>query len=165
MVPSVGNAILGQTEDNVRRILELAGRRNIPVYPGALTPLGLEKNVTEINAAINATHFYGHDGLSDLPPQSWPIITIPLQKKNGYEFIAELVLNATSENPITLVSTASLTEIDKALCRLEELCQASKLPKGCLQTGLLLPWRIIDLAYGLMHRLTDLIITINMHTQ
>lgn len=128
MVPTVGNAILGQTEINVRRILALTGRNDIPVYPGALTPLGLEKNVSEVDAAINATHFYGHDGLSDLPPQSWPPITIPLQKKNGYEFIAELVLNATADNPVTLMSTAALTEIYKSLCKLEKLSEKLKLP-------------------------------------
>ena len=42
MVPSVGNAILGQTEINVRRILELTGIKNI-LFTCAITPLGLEK--------------------------------------------------------------------------------------------------------------------------
>jgi inosine-uridine nucleoside N-ribohydrolase len=138
IVASVGNAILGQTEINVRRILELVQQKDIPVFPGALTPLGLERNVSEIDAAINATHFYGYDGLADQPPESWLPITIPLQKKKGYEFIAELVFNASAINPITLVSTASLTEVYKALFLLDEMCKYAKLPFGCFSKNLVI---------------------------
>ncbi|MBA3537575.1 MAG: nucleoside hydrolase [Tatlockia sp.] len=131
IVATVGNGILGQTAWNVRRILELVQQKNIKVYLGALTPLGLEKNVTEVDKGINATHFYGRDALSDQPPKSWPPVTIPLEIKKGYEFIAELIINASAENPITLVSTAALTEVYKSLMYLEELCEKNNLPSGC----------------------------------
>lgn len=138
IVATVGNAILGQTEINVRRILELVQQKNIPVYPGAITPLGLEKNVSQIDAAINATHFYGHDGLSDQPLKSWPIINIPLQNKKGYEFMAELIFNASAENAIRLISTAALTEVYKTLIACQKLCEIAKLPPGCFAKNLVI---------------------------
>ncbi len=82
VVATVGNAILGQTALNVRRILELVEQKNIKVYRGALTPLGLEKNVTEVDQAINKTHFYGRDGLADQPPQSWPAAILYIAVSN-----------------------------------------------------------------------------------
>jgi inosine-uridine nucleoside N-ribohydrolase len=129
MVPTVGDVVLEQAEINMFRVLESTDQRNIKVYPGSLTPLGLEKNVTEVNAGIKAVHFYGHDGLEDVG--GWPITNMSLQKQPGYDFMAELILYTSSDKPITIVSTAALTEIYKMLVRSMELCELKGLDAGC----------------------------------
>lgn len=120
VVPSVGNAVLSQTIENAQKLLELSDDRNIPVYPGALAPLDIENNgtaIAEMSRGINATHFYGHDGLADIG--GWPSITRGVQPIPGYQFGASLVCNASVEDPITIVATSSVTELSKVLSTLE----------------------------------------------
>ena len=122
IVPCVGNAILPQTEQNTMQILELTGSQNIPVYPGAVAPLAIEQNQTAINAmnqAINATHFYGYDGEEDVG--GWPPVTMKLQTTPGYQYAANLISTASTDAPLTLVSTSALTELSKTLSLLESL--------------------------------------------
>lgn len=131
IVPCVGNAVLSQTELNTMQFLTLTDNEDIKVYPGATAPLAIANNQTainEMNAGINATHFYGHDGESDVG--GWPKVTMSLQSQSGYKFAAEQIHHATPETAITLVSTASLTELSKTLTELENLDAENGLPPG-----------------------------------
>ncbi|MCE5293517.1 MAG: nucleoside hydrolase [Chlamydiales bacterium] len=131
VVPCVGNAILSQTEVNARELLELADSQSVPVFPGAEAPLAIENNATaiaEMNKNINATHFYGHDGLSDVC--GWPKVNMPIQVKPGYQYAAEKIASASPENPITLISTSALTELSKTLNELVSQDAQKGLPAG-----------------------------------
>jgi inosine-uridine nucleoside N-ribohydrolase len=134
MVPTVGDVVLEQAETNMFRVLESADHRAIKVYPGSLTPLGLEKNVSEVNAGIKAVHFYGYDGLEDVG--GWPNTNKSLQKQAGHEFMAELILNASPDKPVTIVSTAALTEIYKTLTKLIDTCKQKGLEAGCFSKNI-----------------------------
>lgn len=122
IVPCVGNAVLTQTEQNTMQFLELTGNQQINVYPGAIAPLAIENNQTaieEMEKAINEIHFYGQDGESDVG--GWPKVTMNMQETAGYLFAANLIMNASPDAPLTLVSTSSLTELSKTLSELEKM--------------------------------------------
>lgn len=116
---SVGNVIRSQAELNTLQFLELTQSQNIPVYPGAVAPLAIENNTAAIYAMaqkINATHFYGFDGEQDIG--GWPNVTTSVQAVPGYLQAASAIAEAS--NPLTLVSTAALTELSKTLTQLVE---------------------------------------------
>lgn len=120
-IPTVGNAILPQTQINTARLLDLTKTTDTPLYPGAQAPLAIQGNSTAIalmEAQINATHFYGHDGLSDIT--GWPNTQVSLRKALGYQFAATEIMQATRETAITLISTSSLTELAQVFSELEK---------------------------------------------
>ena len=120
IVPCVGNAVLNQTEINTLQFLELTESTDIKVYPGAIAPLAIENNQTaidEMNQAINQTHFYGYDGEEDIG--GWPEVTKNIEKTPGYQYIASQILNASSQAPLTLISTSALTELSKTFSLVE----------------------------------------------
>lgn len=131
IVPCVGNAIRSQTELNTKQFLELTQKKNIPVFPGAISPLAIENNskaILEMEKGINETHFYGHDGEEDVG--GWPKTSIPMQKTPGFIFTAESIANASPKAPITLVSTSALTELAKTIEHLTFLEKKNKVPLG-----------------------------------
>ncbi len=131
IVPCVGNAILPQTLLNTMQFLTLTDNEDIKVYPGAIAPLAIANNQTDIqemNTGINATHFYGYDGESDVG--GWPKVTMSPESKRGYKFAAEQIYKATPETAITLVSTSALTELSKTLTELEKMDSEQHLPPG-----------------------------------
>lgn len=131
VVPCVGNAVLSQTELNTRQFLELTKRHDIPVYPGALSPLAIENNseaILEMEIGINKTEFYGGDGEEDVG--GWPKVTIPLHKTRGYIFSANTIAKASPETAVTLLSTSALTELSKTLDELVALEKKNNLPPG-----------------------------------
>ena len=94
-----GNTSLANTTANALRILELAGRGDIPVAAGARRGLILE-------APRTAEHVHGIDGLGDLPlppPKARPVAA------HAVDFIAEQVRAAVE--PVTLVAIGPLTNI------------------------------------------------------
>jgi purine nucleosidase len=122
IIPCVGNAVLNQTKLNTLQFLELADSTGIKVYSGAVAPLAIEKNQTaidEMNQAINATHFYGHDGEQDVG--GWPNVTMKIEKTPGYQYAASQILDASPQTPLTLISTSSLTELSKTFTQLEKM--------------------------------------------
>lgn len=130
-IPCTGNAVLSQTEVNTMQALELAQRQDIPVAAGAIAPLAMENNQTaiyEMQVQTNATHFYGRDGLQDVG--GMPPVTMQLQKTPGYLLAANEIYKRTPNNPITLVSTAALTEQAKILTQLEQMDAQNGLPPG-----------------------------------
>ena len=58
LVAVAGNVPLSRTEDNARRLLELGGRADIPVYAGCARPL--------VRPPITAEHVHGDTGLRGL---------------------------------------------------------------------------------------------------
>jgi len=92
-----GNQTLEKTTANALRILELAGRSDIPVFAGAAAPIVRERDV--------AAHVHGESGLDgpELPPPS----THP-QPEHAVEFLGRLY--ASTDRPV-LVPTGPLTNI------------------------------------------------------
>jgi inosine-uridine nucleoside N-ribohydrolase len=92
-----GNQTLDKTTNNALRVLELAGRTDIPVFAGADAPFVRQRDV--------AAHVHGESGLDgpDLPrPSESP------QAEHAVEFLAELYRGA--EKPV-LVATGPLTNV------------------------------------------------------
>jgi inosine-uridine nucleoside N-ribohydrolase len=92
-----GNQTLEKTTMNALRILELAGRSDIPVFAGADAPILRERDV--------AAHVHGESGLDgpELPPPS-----AAAQPEHAVEFLARLY--ASSDKPV-LVPTGPLTNV------------------------------------------------------
>ncbi|HET7129463.1 MAG TPA: nucleoside hydrolase [Gaiellaceae bacterium] len=92
-----GNQTLDKTTGNALRVLELAGRADIPVYAGADAPFVRQRDV--------AAHVHGESGLDgpDLPQPSQRA-----QAGHAVEFLAGVYRGA--EKPV-LVATGPLTNV------------------------------------------------------
>jgi inosine-uridine nucleoside N-ribohydrolase len=93
-----GNQTLDKTTANAIRVLEFAGRAEIPVAAGADRPLVREPFV--------AAYVHGETGMDgpDLPPaQCTPV------ERHAADFLADKIRQA--ERPITLVPTGPLTNV------------------------------------------------------
>jgi inosine-uridine nucleoside N-ribohydrolase len=92
-----GNQTLEKTTVNALRILELAGRSDIPVFAGADAPILRERDV--------AAHVHGESGLDgpELPAPS-----TAAQPEHAVEFLARLY--ASTDKPV-LVPTGPLTNV------------------------------------------------------
>jgi inosine-uridine nucleoside N-ribohydrolase len=93
-----GNQTLEKTTANAIRVLEFAGRADVPVAAGAARPLRRE--------AFVAAYVHGESGLDGpaLPAPSREPLDV-----HAVDFIAETVLSASE--PVTLVPTGPLTNI------------------------------------------------------
>ncbi len=100
-----GNVPLALTSANVRRVCELASRRDITVCAGADRPL-LRKLVT-------AEHVHGKTGLNgaDLPEP-----TMPLDPRHGAQFIVDTVMSRPDKS-VTICTLGPLTNLAQALIR------------------------------------------------
>jgi len=92
-----GNQTLDKTTANALRVLELAGRGDIPVYAGADAPFMRKRDV--------AAHVHGESGLDgpDLPAASNAV-----QPQHAVEYLAEQFRSASKP---TLVATGPLTNV------------------------------------------------------
>ena len=97
-----GNQTLEKTTANALRVLELAGRTDVPVAAGAAEPLARE--------LVVAAHVHGESGL-DGPTLPAPT-TAPFST-DAVEFIADLVGSAS--RAVTLVPTGPLTNVARYL--------------------------------------------------
>lgn len=104
-----GNVPLDLTAANARRIVELAGRTDIPVYAGCPRPI--------MGPLITAAHVHGEDGLAgaSLPPPS-----IPLAEGHAVDFIVDECL-AAGPDGITLCPMGPLTNIALAIVKAPEI--------------------------------------------
>jgi purine nucleosidase len=109
IVATAGNIGLEHTERNTRKILELAGRIDIPVFLGSPRPLRRE--------LVTAAHVHGPTGL-DGPALPEP--TMKLQTKPGVDFIIETLL-AEPPGTVTVVSLSPLTNLALALRKAPEI--------------------------------------------
>jgi purine nucleosidase len=107
-----GNNTAAQCAHNSLRVIELAGRTDIPVAVGAEKPL-----VGEVTYL--ATHVHGSDGLGDsgLPTE----VTTPLSEKTAAELIDEL--SAEYAGRLRILALAPLTNLALALDAIPELTE------------------------------------------
>ena len=97
-----GNVPLDLTTKNARKVCELAGRPDVPIYAGCATPLG--------RALVTAEHVHGKTGLDgpDLPEP-----TTPVQEQGAVDFIVT-TLRAEAPGSVTLCPLGPLTNIATA---------------------------------------------------
>jgi purine nucleosidase len=109
IVAVAGNVPLAHTERNARRIVELAGRPEVPVYAGCVRPL--------VRKLVTAEHVHGRTGLDgvDLPEPK-----IPLQVQHGVDFIIH-TLRAAEPGTITLCTLGPLTNVAMALVKAPDI--------------------------------------------
>jgi purine nucleosidase len=105
VVAVAGNVGLHHNANNARKIVELAGRPNIPVYAGCARPMRRH--------LVTAEHVHGETGLNgpDLPEP-----TIPLQEQHGVDYIIDTLM-AAEPGTITLCTLGPLTNIAMALVK------------------------------------------------
>lgn len=112
IVAVAGNVPLALTEVNARKICELAGRPDVPVYAGAVRPM--------VRDLVTAEHVHGKTGLDgpDLPAP-----TMPLQAQHGVDFLIETVM---AEDDVTLAVLGPMTNVALALTREPRLAERLK---------------------------------------
>ena len=100
-----GNVPLDLSEKNARRIVELAGAAEIPVFAGCPRPMA--------KALVTAHHVHGASGIDGMAPFE---PRIGLEPGHGVDFIVETLL-AAEPSAVTLVPTGPLTNIAMALIK------------------------------------------------
>ncbi|KKB80037.1 nucleoside hydrolase [Devosia soli] len=105
IVAVAGNVGLHHNATNARKIVELAGRPDIPVYAGCSRPMR--------RTLVTAEHVHGDTGLNgpDLPAPK-----IELQPQHGVDYIIETLMQAEPKT-ITLCTLGPLTNIGMALVK------------------------------------------------
>jgi purine nucleosidase len=116
-----GNAPVDATTANALRILDLAGRTEIPVFSGASRPL--------LRPLITAQLVYGPDGLegAGLPPPS-----TPAAGRHAVNFLIE-TLRSAKDHSITICAIAPLTNLALVFAQAPEL--AVKIERIVLMGG------------------------------
>lgn len=97
-----GNVPLALTQINARKICELSGRNDVPVFAGAEKPMK--------RALVTAEYVHGKTGM-DGP--SLPEPSIPLQSQHAVDFIIETI-RASDDGDITICALGPLTNIAQA---------------------------------------------------
>lgn len=105
VVAVAGNLPLVQTERNARRVCELAGRADIPVYAGCGRP--------RLRPLATAEHIHGETARDRL---LLPEPTMALRARHGVDFLVE-TLRAAEAGTITLCALGPLTNIAMALVK------------------------------------------------
>ncbi|WP_137152644.1 nucleoside hydrolase [Devosia sp. FKR38] len=105
IVAVAGNVGLEHNATNARKVVELAGRPDIPVYAGCSRPMRRH--------LVTAEHVHGPTGLDgpDLPEPS-----IALQPQHGVDYIIDTIM-AAEPGTITLCTLGPLTNIGMALVK------------------------------------------------
>lgn len=105
VVAVAGNVGLHHNANNARKVVELSGRRDVPVYAGCARPMRRH--------LVTAEHVHGETGLDgpDLPDPS-----IPLQAQHGVDYIIDTIM-AAEPGTITLCTLGPLTNIGMALVK------------------------------------------------
>lgn len=100
-----GNVPVARTARNAQMVLELAGRGDIPVYPGCQRPL--------VRKLFTAEYVHGESGLEgcELPDPSRP-----LGDKHGLDFIIDTLM-ASEPGEITLCPLGPMTNIAMAMIK------------------------------------------------
>ena len=126
-----GNVPLALTEVNARKICDLAGRRDVPVFAGLSRPL--------IRDLVTAEHVHGRTGLDgpDLPPPE-----TPLQEKHAVDFIIETI-RSEEQASVTIAPLGPLSNIAMALQRAPDIAprirQIVLMGGGCFEGGNITP--------------------------
>jgi purine nucleosidase len=109
LVATAGNIDLGHTTANCLKLLELAGRTDIPVFAGCPRPI--------MRGLVTAEHVHGPTGLdgSDLPKPTTAISAV-----HGVDFIVGTLREAESD-AITICSLSPLTNLAVALVQAPDI--------------------------------------------
>ena len=109
VVAVAGNVPLRLTSLNARKIVELSGRTDVPVFAGCARPM--------VRTPVTAEHVHGETGLNgiDLPEPK-----LPLQDQHGVDFIIDTVLAAEPQT-VTLCTLGPLTNVAMALVKAPEI--------------------------------------------
>lgn len=106
-----GNVPLELTEKNSRIIVELSGRKDIPVYAGCSKPLGRE--------LVTAEEVHGKTGLDGMELTK---PSIPLEDKHAVDFIIE-ILRENNPGTISLCPLGPLTNIAQAMIQAPDIVE------------------------------------------
>jgi purine nucleosidase len=98
-----GNVPLPLTLGNVRKLLELAGRTDVPVFAGATAPL--------LRPLVTAEHVHGRTGLDGY---DFPAPHMPVQSQHAAAYIAETVMSRP-EGTVTICALGPATNLALAL--------------------------------------------------
>lgn len=104
-----GNVPLALTQLNARKILELVGRTDIPVFAGADAPLSRK--------LVTAEHVHGKTGLDGI---ELPEPSMPLQDQHAVDFIID-TLRREPAGTVTLVPIGPLTNIAAAFAKAPDI--------------------------------------------
>ena len=102
-----GNGPLEMCTANARRILQAAGRTDIPIYQGAGRPL-----IREPNAGW-ALHVHGPDGLGDAGSPDLPVETTQPASQHAVLKMIEMVMASPGE--LTILALGRLTNVALAM--------------------------------------------------
>ena len=126
-----GNVPLALTEVNARKICDLAGRQDMPVFAGADRPLARD--------LVTAEHVHGRTGL-DGPTLPDPVT--PLQDRHAVDFIIETI-RAEPPGSVTIAPLGPLTNIALALRQAPDIAPRIKrivmMGGGCFEGGNITP--------------------------
>jgi purine nucleosidase len=106
-----GNLPLPQTERNARRICELAGRADVPVYAGCARPL--------LYPLATAEHIHGE---TDRDRLLLPEPTMALRPQHGVDFLID-TLRGEAAGTVTVCALGPLTNIAVALAKAPEIAE------------------------------------------
>ncbi|MFD1054634.1 nucleoside hydrolase [Terrabacter terrigena] len=96
-----GNAPVDDVVRNTLKVLETAGRDDVPVARGAERPL--------LEPPLHARHVHGEDGMGDL---GWPTSSLVPDPRHAVELLRDVCREAAEAGrPVTLVPLAPLTNI------------------------------------------------------
>jgi purine nucleosidase len=111
IVTVAGNVNLAKTTKNACKIVELAGRPDVPIYAGCDRPIR--------GALVTAEHVHGPSGLDgpDLPEPA-----VGPQPLRGVDFLID-TLRAAEAGAITLCTLGPLTNVATALTRAPDLAE------------------------------------------
>ena len=111
IIAVAGNLPLILTERNARRVCELAGRADVPVYAGCTHPL--------LRRLATAEHVHGEPARDRL---LLPEPTMALRPQHGVDFLIE-TLRSEEAGTITLCALGPLTNIAMALVKTPEIAE------------------------------------------
>ncbi|MEE2950887.1 MAG: nucleoside hydrolase [Pseudomonadota bacterium] len=114
IVTVAGNIPLDLTTKNALKLVELAGRSEVPVYPGCTKPFG--------RSLVTAEHVHGESGLDgpDLPEP----VTKP-KEMHGVDFLIETV-RAHKPGAIRLLCLGPLTNVALAFAKAPDIATRLK---------------------------------------
>jgi inosine-uridine nucleoside N-ribohydrolase len=109
IIAVAGNLPLTQTERNARRVCELAGHIDVPVYAGCARPM--------LRPLATAEHIHGETSRDHL---LLPEPTMPMRAQHGVDFLVETLRRADA-GTITLCALGPLTDVAMALVKAPEV--------------------------------------------
>jgi len=111
LVAVAGNVPVTRTEGNARRLAELAGRPDLPVYAGCARPL--------LRTPITAEHVHGDTGLHGL---DLPEPRTPRRPEHGVDYLVD-TLRAAAPGEVTLCLLGPATNLAVALVKAPEIAE------------------------------------------